>query len=68
VLGLSAGIEETGEIRLPMALCLLLAWIIVFLCLCKGVQSSGKVSVSNVALANGSVPPASVDNCIYVSL
>jgi hypothetical protein len=44
VLGLSAGIEETGEIRLPLALCLLLAWIIVFLCLCKGVQSSGKVS------------------------
>ncbi|XP_021928101.1 sodium- and chloride-dependent glycine transporter 2-like [Zootermopsis nevadensis] len=43
VLGLSAGIEETGEIRLPMAMCLLLAWIIVFLCLCKGVQSSGKV-------------------------
>ncbi|XP_023719185.1 sodium- and chloride-dependent glycine transporter 1 [Cryptotermes secundus] len=43
VLGLSAGIEETGEIRLSMALCLLLAWIIVFLCLSKGVQSSGKV-------------------------
>ncbi|GFG33307.1 hypothetical protein Cfor_09972, partial [Coptotermes formosanus] len=43
VLGLSSGIEETGEIRLSMALCLLLAWIIVFLCLCKGVQSSGKV-------------------------
>jgi hypothetical protein len=45
VLGLSAGIEETGEIRLSMALCRLLAWIIVFLCLSKGVQSSGKVSV-----------------------
>ncbi|XP_071445592.1 sodium- and chloride-dependent glycine transporter 1-like [Hetaerina americana] len=43
VLGLSKGIEETGEIRLSMALCLLLAWVIVFLCLSKGVQSSGKV-------------------------
>ncbi|KAG8226031.1 hypothetical protein J437_LFUL004152 [Ladona fulva] len=43
VLGLSKGIEETGEIRFSMALCLLLAWAIVFLCLSKGVQSSGKV-------------------------
>ncbi|XP_012547426.2 sodium- and chloride-dependent glycine transporter 1 [Bombyx mandarina] len=43
VLGLSSGIEETGEIRLGMAMCLLAAWVIVFLCLCKGVQSSGKV-------------------------
>lgn len=43
VLGESSSIRETGEIRWPLALCLLLAWIIVFLCLCKGVQSSGKV-------------------------
>lgn len=43
VLGLSAGIEETGGIKLSLAACLLCAWIIVFLCLCKGVQSSGKV-------------------------
>ncbi|XP_037918246.1 sodium- and chloride-dependent glycine transporter 1 [Hermetia illucens] len=43
VLGLSSGIEETGGIRLSLAICLLVAWIIVFLCLCKGVQSSGKV-------------------------
>jgi hypothetical protein len=33
-----------------MALCLLLAWIIVFLCLCKGVQSSGKVSAGDTGL------------------
>ncbi|KAM8711134.1 hypothetical protein ACLKA7_000293 [Drosophila subpalustris] len=43
VLGLSAGIEETGSIKFSLAACLLLAWVIVFLCLCKGVQSSGKV-------------------------
>ncbi|XP_049765624.1 sodium- and chloride-dependent glycine transporter 2-like [Schistocerca cancellata] len=43
VLGLSDGIEYTGEVRLSMATCLLMAWVIVFLCLCKGVQSSGKV-------------------------
>ncbi|XP_055701894.1 sodium- and chloride-dependent glycine transporter 1-like [Phlebotomus papatasi] len=43
VLGLSSGIETTGNIKISLALCLLAAWIIVFLCLCKGVQSSGKV-------------------------
>ncbi|XP_011346453.2 sodium- and chloride-dependent glycine transporter 1 [Ooceraea biroi] len=43
VLGISSGIEETGSIRLPIAISLILAWIIVFLCLSKGVQTSGKV-------------------------
>lgn len=43
VLGLSSGIEEIGHIRFEMAVCLFAAWLIVFLCLCKGVQSSGKV-------------------------
>ncbi|XP_061706021.1 sodium- and chloride-dependent glycine transporter 1-like [Cydia pomonella] len=43
VLGLSTGIEEIGDLGWEMAACLLAAWIIVFLCLCKGVQSSGKV-------------------------
>lgn len=45
VLGISSGIEETGSIKLSLALCLLGAWIIVFLCLCKGVKSSGKVKL-----------------------
>ena len=44
VLSISGGLEEMGEIKWQLALCLLLAWVIVFLCLSKGVQSSGKVS------------------------
>lgn len=52
VLGMSKGIEETGNIKISLALCLLVAWIIVFFCLCKGVQSSGKViSTSRVAFS-----------------
>lgn len=43
VLKLSSGIEETGGVQFSLAMCLLCAWVIVFLCLCKGVQSSGKV-------------------------
>lgn len=32
-----------GQIRWSLCLCLLLAWAIVFLCILKGVKSSGKV-------------------------
>ena len=46
VLNLSDGLEEFGDLggfgwQLP--LCLLFSWVIVFLCLMKGVKSSGKV-------------------------
>lgn len=44
VLGLSSGIEEVGTIKWDMALCLVLAWIVVFLCIMKGIKTSGKVS------------------------
>nr|AVW80137.1 sodium- and chloride-dependent taurine transporter [Fasciola hepatica] len=43
VLGLSKGIEHLGPVRWDLALCLLLAWIIVFLCIFKGIKTSGKV-------------------------
>ncbi|PSN52584.1 Sodium- and chloride-dependent glycine transporter 2 [Blattella germanica] len=36
--------ESWGILRWETALCLLLSWIILFLCLMKGVQSSGKVA------------------------
>ncbi|VTJ87027.1 Hypothetical predicted protein, partial [Marmota monax] len=39
----SNGMDETGEIVWYLALCLLLAWIIVGAALFKGIKSSGKV-------------------------
>lgn len=36
-------IENVGSVRWHLTLCHLLAWIIVFLCIVKGVKSSGKV-------------------------
>lgn len=42
-LGITSGIDESGVILWPMALCLLLAWLVVFLCMMKGVQTAGKV-------------------------
>ncbi|CAC5362095.1 Sodium- and chloride-dependent neutral and basic amino acid transporter B(0+),Sodium- and chloride-dependent taurine transporter,Sodium-dependent noradrenaline transporter,Sodium-dependent proline transporter,Sodium-and chloride-dependent glycine transporter 1,Sodium-dependent neutral amino acid transporter SLC6A17,Sodium- and chloride-dependent GABA transporter 3,Sodium- and chloride-dependent betaine transporter,Sodium-dependent dopamine transporter,Sodium-and chloride-dependent GABA transporter 1,Sodium len=43
VLQITDGIENIGGIRLELLMCLFVAWIIVFLCLCKGIKSSGKV-------------------------
>ncbi|KAG9472198.1 hypothetical protein GDO78_020860 [Eleutherodactylus coqui] len=42
-LGLTGGIEDLGSIRWELALCLLLAWIICYFCIWKGVQSTGKI-------------------------
>lgn len=42
-MGLSEGIEQIGNVRWDLALCLLLAWIICYFCVWKGVKSTGKV-------------------------
>uniref|UniRef100_A0A8B9Q1Y2 Transporter n=1 Tax=Apteryx owenii TaxID=8824 RepID=A0A8B9Q1Y2_APTOW len=39
----SSGIGDPGSIRWNLCLCLLLSWTIVYLCILKGVKSSGKV-------------------------
>ncbi|XP_064620267.1 sodium- and chloride-dependent glycine transporter 2-like [Lineus longissimus] len=43
VLDISSGIEELGTVRWQLVICLILAWIIVFFCLVKGIKSAGKV-------------------------
>ncbi|XP_070994383.1 sodium- and chloride-dependent transporter XTRP3-like [Oncorhynchus clarkii lewisi] len=42
-LDISGSIEENGGIHMGQALCLLLAWMIVYLFIVKGVKSTGKV-------------------------
>ncbi|XP_059140060.1 sodium- and chloride-dependent taurine transporter-like [Physella acuta] len=49
VLGLSSGVGEPGTIKWDNALCLLLAWVIVYVCICKGIKSSGKVMYFTVS-------------------
>nr|XP_028581320.1 sodium-dependent proline transporter-like [Podarcis muralis] len=39
----STGLGDPGPVRWPLALCLLLAWLVIFLCMLKGIHSSGKV-------------------------
>ncbi len=43
VLNMSDSFEDMGGLQWKLVLSLLGAWVIVFLCLIKGVQSTGKV-------------------------
>ncbi|XP_025100411.1 sodium- and chloride-dependent glycine transporter 1-like isoform X2 [Pomacea canaliculata] len=42
VLDITKGINDMGEVRWELALCLLLAWLLVCICLAKGIKTSGK--------------------------
>lgn len=39
----TSSLEESGGVTWQLALSLLLAWVVVWLCMMKGVQSAGKV-------------------------
>ena len=43
VLGISSGIHDLGGVKFELAFCLFLCWLIVFVCLYRGVKSMGKV-------------------------
>ncbi len=45
MLGRSDRIEDTNGLNWELCLVLLLAWIMCFLCIIKGIKSSGKVCV-----------------------
>lgn len=42
-LSISSGIDDLGEPKYELALGLLFAWILCFLCLLKGIKTTGKV-------------------------
>jgi hypothetical protein len=48
-LHLSGGIEDVGPIKWDLALCLLFSWVVVVLCLVKGIKTSGKVNIDAAA-------------------
>ena len=44
---LSSGIHDMGPVEWDLALSLLGAWVIAFLCMIKGIKSSGKVKTND---------------------
>jgi len=44
VLRLSAGIDVVGPVMWDLAMCLLLAWVVAFLWMVKGIKTTGKVT------------------------
>lgn len=46
MLNLTSSVYELGSVRWELALYLLLAWIICYFCVWKGVKSTGKVGLS----------------------
>ncbi|KAL5014071.1 hypothetical protein ScPMuIL_008341 [Solemya velum] len=74
VLGITEGVSHPGTIRWQLLLCLLAAWIIVFLCLIKGIKSSGKVVyvaatvpyvLLSILLIRGLLLPGAVDGILF---
>lgn len=43
---MTGSVHELGSVRWELALCLLLAWVVCYFCVWKGVKSTGKVAQS----------------------
>jgi len=43
VLQISGGITEVGSLRIELAVCLLVAWLVCYVCICKGIKTTGKI-------------------------
>ncbi|NXJ08050.1 SC6A7 protein, partial [Odontophorus gujanensis] len=66
----SSGLEDPGPVQWRLALCLLAAWVVVFLCMLGGIRSSGKVVyvtatfpylILLILLIHGATLPGSLD-------
>ncbi|XP_060071373.1 sodium- and chloride-dependent glycine transporter 2-like [Ylistrum balloti] len=74
VLNMSSGLEVIGRIPWHLAVCFFAAWILVYLCLIKGVKSIGKVVyvtatlpyiLLTVILVRGLTLPGAVDGVLF---
>lgn len=74
VLDISTGIEDLGGVKWDLALCLLLSWIIVVVCLMNGIKTSGKVVyfaatfpyvILITLMVTGLCQPGAIDGVLY---
>ena len=74
VLEKSSGLEEFGTVQWHLAVALIVAWILIFLCLMKGIKSVGKVVyvtallpyvLLTVFLVKGLTLPGAVDGILF---
>uniref|UniRef100_A0AAR2IQ10 Transporter n=1 Tax=Pygocentrus nattereri TaxID=42514 RepID=A0AAR2IQ10_PYGNA len=74
VLNITGSVYELGSVRWELALCLLLAWVICYFCVWKGVKSTGKVVYFTatfpyvmllVLLVRGLTLPGAVDGILF---
>ncbi|KAK7106618.1 sodium- and chloride-dependent glycine transporter 1-like isoform X2 [Littorina saxatilis] len=74
VLDITKGVDEMGAVRWQLALCLLGAWLLVCICLSRGIKTSGKAVyftaffpyiVLTILLVRGLTLDGSVDGIIY---
>ena len=65
----SYDIEHPGKIIWELALCLVLAWAILFVCLVKGIKSSGKVQdyVANGSYCKFDITTLACFKAVYVT-
>ncbi|XP_077361471.1 sodium- and chloride-dependent GABA transporter 2-like isoform X2 [Festucalex cinctus] len=74
VLKISGGIEEVGSLRWELVLCLILAWVVCYFCIWKGIKSTGKAAYFTatfpyamllILLIRGLTLPGAIDGIIY---
>ena len=70
----SSGLEEFGTVQWHLAVALVVAWILIFLCLMKGIKSVGKVVyvtallpyvLLTVFLVKGLTLPGAMDGILF---
>ncbi|XP_077596017.1 sodium- and chloride-dependent GABA transporter 2-like isoform X1 [Stigmatopora nigra] len=74
VLKISSGIEDVGNLRWELVLCLLLSWVICYFCIWKGIKSTGKAAYFTatfpyamllILLIRGLTLPGAMNGIIY---
>ncbi|XP_060075922.1 creatine transporter-like isoform X2 [Ylistrum balloti] len=74
VLNISSGLADIGSLKANMVLCLAITWFFIYLCVIKGIRTSGKVVyvtatlpylLLSVLLINNFTLPGSLDGIVF---